>query len=94
MQVFIYDENKIYIKTYEVEELGKNMTTVSPLSGDKTGTIPYRPRFDEENQVWVEDMTEEEIKAWEESNKIDICLEPTEMQILQEQVTKLIINQL
>ena len=27
-------------------------------------------------------------------NKIDICLEPTELQVLQEQVTKLIINQL
>ena len=69
MQVWLYDENKIYIKTIRVEELGENMTTISPLSNGNTGSIPYRPRFDEENQVWVEDMTESEIESWKNSRQ-------------------------
>ena len=45
------------------------MTTISPLSNGNTGSIPYRPRFDEENQVWVEDMTESEIESWKNSRQ-------------------------
>ena len=85
MQVFLYDENKIYIKTDIVEKLGENMTTVSLLNNDKTGTIPHRPRFDEVNQVWVEDMTQDEIREWEDNQQIDICPEPTD----KERITKL-----
>ena len=72
IQVWLYDENKIYTMSTMVDELEENMTTISPISNGDIGTTPHRPRFDEENQVWVEDMTEEEIKALEEDNKIDI----------------------
>lgn len=68
-QVWTYDENYIYTGQKIVEEIGENMTNISPLSNGTTGTMPYRPRFDIESQKWVEDMTDEEIEKYKEQQE-------------------------
>lgn len=62
-QVWIYDENKLFIESKFVDEVVESMTDV-PL------TVGYvKAKFDEVNQVWVEGATQEEIDTWNEANK-------------------------
>ena len=84
IQVCIYDENNIFIKTAFVEKLEENMTTI-PFS-----TGYYKPKFNKETQEWFEGATEEEIeemKRQEEESRPP--QEPSEIEILEEKVSAL-----
>lgn len=63
IQVWLYDENKVFIESTFVEEILENMTTVPLLVGYIT------PTFNEELQEWYEGATQEEIDKWHEDNK-------------------------
>lgn len=89
MTVFIYDKNNFFIKPLLIElvEDGMRYTEVSPLSNGLTGSMPFKPVFDETNQIWSEGATQEEIDAWNEVNNKPS--EPNEMEVLNEQVVAL-----
>ena len=61
MQVWLYDENKVFTESIFVEELKENMTKVPLLVGH------IKPTFNGEE--WFEGATEEEIKVWQEENE-------------------------
>lgn len=82
MQVWKYDENKIFTRSRIVDEVGQNMTTVPLLS------FFVKPTFNEQTQEWFEGATKEEIKQWEEENK-PVPPEPTELDILKQEVETL-----
>lgn len=63
IQVWLYDENKVFIESKLVEELKENMTDIPLLVGY------IKPTFNVEKQEWKEGATEEEIKAWLEQQK-------------------------
>lgn len=63
IQVWTYDENKVFVESIFVDEVTQNMTTIPFLVGY------IKPTFNEELEEWFEGATEEEIKAWEEENK-------------------------
>lgn len=63
IQVWTYDENKVFVESIFVDEVTRNMTTIPFLVGY------IKPTFNEELEEWFEGATEEEIKAWEEENK-------------------------
>lgn len=76
IQVWVYDDNKQFVTTLEVEEILENMTT-TPLEVEF-----YKSIFDEDNQIWYEGATAEEIeeiKRQEEANKPPV--EPNEMEV-------------
>lgn len=73
IQVWLYDENKVFTESTLVEEVTENMTTVPLLIGY------IKPTFNEELQEWFEGATEEEIKEWEEANKV--VEEPNKMEV-------------
>ena len=84
IQVWVYDDNKQFVTTLEVEEILENMTT-TPLEVEF-----YKSIFDEDNQIWYEGATAEEIeeiKRQEEANKPPV--EPNEMEVLKEEVIAL-----
>lgn len=65
IQAWVYDDKGFFINTILTETLTDNMTTV-PFS------IGYiKPKFN--GTDWVEGATAEEIEAWKQENKIDIC---------------------
>lgn len=78
IQVWLLDENGFFTgESIFVEELDENMTTDPLLVGYvKAKWVDGK---------WAEGATDEEIKAWEEVNKIDISSEPT----TEERITKL-----
>ena len=84
-QVWIYDENKIFITYSFVEEVIDNMTIVPLLVGY------YKPTFNEDLQEWFEGATEEEIKQWEEENKP--LQEPTELELIKQELETLKLQQ-
>lgn len=57
--------------------------------GWKTSNSFLKAKWDFEAQEWIEGATEEEIEAWKEDNKIDICLEIKSNQELTEEVETL-----
>ena len=76
-QVWIYDENKVFVEYKFVEEVIENMTTVPLLVGYVKPTFTGRE--------WIEGATDEEVKAWEEANKPK-PQEPNEIELLKEEV--------
>lgn len=62
-QVWLYDENKLFIESTFVEEVSENMTTEPLLVGY------VKPTFNEELEEWYEGATEQEIEDWEEEDK-------------------------
>lgn len=64
MQVFIYDNEGLYIESKFVDEIEENMTTIPILVGH------IKPKFDKELKEWVEGATQEEIKEWENKQSI------------------------
>lgn len=81
IQIYKIDENGFYtFETYIVEEPNEfEITTPCNTSGENTF---YKPKWDDEK--WVEGATKEEIREWEEENKIDNCSEKTTEQKLEE----------
>lgn len=84
IQVWKYDENKVFIESCMIEEIEENMTTV-PL------TIGYiKPKFNEEIQEWYEGATDEEVREWQEENqqpsKTKICKSAEELTVENEQL--------
>ena len=75
IQVWTYDENKVFVESIFVDEVTQNMTTIPFLVGY------IKPTFNEELEEWFEGATEEEIKAWEEENKPK-PQEPNEVEVL------------
>lgn len=73
-----------FIKEYYIEKDGKFINPRFEYESFDIETMSYIG-------LTIIKTAEEMLEA---ENKIDICLEPTEIQILQDQVTKLIINQL
>ena len=81
MNVCFYDENGYYTGHDTVQELGEGMTTVH----FDVGYI--KPHFN--GVSWEEGATQEEIEAWENNNKIDICEEDrpkTNKELTEEQI--------
>lgn len=74
IQVYKIDENGFYtFETYDVEEPNEfEITTPCKTCEDNDF---YKPKWT--GETWVEGATEEEIREWEEQDKIDIC-EPTD----------------
>lgn len=88
MMVFQLDENNFYIGFIELTEENKNnlnYTKVSIIDGY------CRPRFNHETQEWIEGATEEEIKIWEEANKVESPVDG--MEVLESKVKELEENQ-
>lgn len=82
VQVYLIDDNGFYIGDSLVKDPELMITT--PIT---TGFI--KPKWN--GTEWTEGATEEEIEAWKQANKIDICNEPT----LQEQLLatqKMVLN--
>ncbi len=81
IQVWTYDENKVFVESIFVDEVTQNMTTIPFLVGY------IKPTFNEELEEWFEGATEEEIKAWEEENKPKPTEPSTEneMEVLQKE---------
>lgn len=79
--MWIYDEQKFFIKTVMTTQDIENSTTV----GFNVGYV--KPKFNEELQEWFEGATEEEIKQWQEENKP--VLEPNEVEILKSEIETL-----
>lgn len=77
IQVWCYDKDGFFIKSIFVEKVEKNMTEVALTIGY------YKAKFD--NDEWIEGATEEEIKEWQEKNKLK-SKEPNETEILQKQL--------
>lgn len=83
-QVWLLDENKFFTGISKfVEEVEENMTTEPLLVGYVKAKFTGRE--------WIEGATDEEIQQWENSRP---KLQKTEIEIMQEQLTQLIINQL
>ena len=85
MNVCFYDENGYYTGHDTVQELGEGMTTVH----FDVGYI--KPHFN--GVSWEEGATQEEIEAWENNNKIDICaLKEKKIQESKEQLATWLAN--
>lgn len=80
MQVWCYDTNKIFTESIFVEEVGENMTTVSP-----NGLGLYCKKFDGEK--WIEGWTQEQIDEWIRENTQPPS--PNKTEILESEVTTL-----
>lgn len=77
IQVWLYDENKVFIEsTFVEEEVIENMTTVPLTIGY------YKPTFNEELEEWYEGATDEEIVEIESSIP---PREPSEIEVLQQE---------
>lgn len=81
IQVWKYNEQKVFVKSALVKEVAINMTTIPLLVGY------IKPTFNEEIQEWFEGATEEEIKQWEEENKP--VLEEDSTQVLRQEINNL-----
>ena len=64
IQVWLYDENKVFIESIFVDEVIENMTTIPLLVGY------VKPTFNEELQEWFEGATAEEIQKWKDENVV------------------------
>lgn len=81
IQVWEYNEQKVFTRTTMIEQMKQNMTTI-PL---KVGYI--KPTFNDSIQEWFEGATEQEINEWKEANKP--IQEPNEVEILKQEVETL-----
>lgn len=79
IQVWLYNENKMFTETVLVNEVDRNMTTVPLLIGC------VKPTFNEELQEWYEGATDEEIQQWKDENTV--VQEPTEVEILTDKIS-------
>ena len=89
IQVWKYDDNKVFIESTFVEEVVVNMTTTPILIGY------YKPTFNEETQEWREGATQEEIeeiKRQEEESRPP--QEPNKIEILEGKMAALEESQL
>ncbi len=86
IQVYKIDENGFYtFETYCVEEANEFEIT-TPCNTCEDNDF-YKPKWT--GETWVEGATEEEIREWEEQDKIDICPTKTVEQRLEEAEQKL-----
>lgn len=85
IEVWYIDKNGFWTGERDtVFVLEEGMTDVKMLTGYVKARLV--------NNEWVEGATEEEIREWEEANKIDICPEPTteeKLVIAEEKIAKL-----
>lgn len=79
IQVWTYDENKVFVESIFVDEVTQNMTTIPFLVGY------IKPTFNEELEEWFEGAIEEEIKEWQETNKPK-PQEPNKLELLKEEL--------
>lgn len=83
IQVWLLDSNGFYTgKVDFVEEPDKFQITVPYEIGYVKG------KWNSDLQQWQEGATQEEIAAWEQENKIDICPEKTTEQKLEDLVSE------
>lgn len=80
IQVWLYDENNIFIKSIFVNEIDENMTDIPLLIGY------IKPMFNGVN--WVEGATQEEINSWNKENRTKS--DPTPLQKISDLEIKLL----
>ena len=87
IQVWIYNEQKIFVESKLVDEVVECMTQIPLLVGY------IKPTFNEELQEWYEGATPEEIQKWEDENTV--IIQPTlkqKVNVLEGQVADLEIE--